>query len=70
MVQKNFTPFFGRPKPSAQVYCALCLGELYPGDGYYLLEDRRICDICLERYAQRYFAPQHRRLGGHEMEVQ
>jgi len=70
MIQKNFTPRLHPRSRSLQVYCALCRGELYSGDSYYLLDDRRICDACLERYAQRYFAPQHRRLGGREKEIQ
>ncbi len=52
-----------------QVYCALCQGELYPGDRYFLLEGLRVCDSCLEGYARRYFAPQRRRVErgrGHE----
>ena len=73
MFQKNFMPYAGRTsrpdRPSQQVYCALCRGELYPGDGYYLLEGRRICEACLEPYAQHYFAHRHSRLTGLETEV-
>ena len=75
MFQKNFLYEFRRPSgrlrtAAEQIYCSLCRGELYPGDGYYLLENRRVCETCLERYAQHYFAPQHRRLSGFDTEVQ
>lgn len=52
-----------------QVYCALCRGELYPGDHYFLLEGQRVCERCLERYAQRYFANERRRLRAAGKEV-
>ena len=52
-----------------QVYCALCREELYPGDHYFLLDGQRICERCLERYAQRYFANERRRLRTAEKEV-
>ena len=52
-----------------QVYCAMCREELYPGDHYFLLEGQRICERCLGRYAQRYFANERRRLRRAEKEV-
>ena len=48
----------GREEP----VCALCEGELYPGDRYFALDGRNICEACLERYARRYFAGQLRRV--------
>ena len=70
MNQKKFKAFSGGTKPSAaQLFCALCRGELYPGDYYFLLDGQRICECCLERYAQRYFANERRRLLGAEKEV-
>lgn len=70
MNQKKFMVFSGRGKTlGAQLVCALCRGELYPGDYYFLLEGQRICECCLERYAQRYFANERRRLRGTEKEV-
>ncbi len=48
------------------VHCALCRGELWPGEPYFYLEGQRVCEACLERYARRYFAAQRRRLGGKE----
>lgn len=45
-----------------QVYCAMCREELYPGDHYFLLEGQRVCERCLGRYAQRYFANERRPL--------
>lgn len=54
--------------PGEQARCALCLGELYPGDPYFWLEGQRICEACLERYARRRFAHRRRRLPGREGE--
>ena len=42
--------------------CALCLGELYPGDPYFELEGRIVCEDCLARYARAYFAHRRRRV--------
>lgn len=50
----------------AEVRCALCRGPIWPGEPYFHLEGRRVCEACLERYARRYFAAQRRRLGGKE----
>ena len=44
--------------------CGLCRGELYPGDPYFELEGRIVCEDCLGRYARRYFAAQLRRVSG------
>ncbi len=49
--------------PPQQCRCALCAGELYPGDPYFELDGRAVCEDCLGRYARRYFAPQLRRVG-------
>lgn len=43
--------------------CSLCAGELYPGDPYFELDGRAVCEDCLGRYARRYFAAQLRRVG-------
>ena len=50
-------------QPSRQARCALCRGELYPGDPYFELDGSTVCEDCLARYARRYFAPQLRRVG-------
>ena len=44
--------------------CHLCRGELYPGDPYFELEGRAVCEDCLGRYARSYFTAQLRRAGG------
>lgn len=44
------------------MFCALCQGELYPGDRYFALEGKEICEACLERYARRYFSGELRRV--------
>ena len=43
--------------------CHLCRGELYPGDPYFALEGRAVCEYCLGRYARAYFAAHLRRAG-------
>ena len=43
--------------------CHLCQGELYPGDPYFELEGRAVCEDCLGRYARGYFAAQLRWAG-------
>ncbi len=48
--------------------CSLCQGELYPGDPYYELEGRVVCEDCLGRYARWYFAAQLHRVSGRENE--
>lgn len=37
--------------------CGCCRGELYPGDVFWRIEGRLVCEDCLEAFAQRYFAP-------------
>lgn len=72
LLRKNIEEFLGargRLPGGGQVCCALCRGELYPGDYYFWLEERRVCEACLERYAQQYFAHQRRRLSASEREV-
>ena len=61
--QRNFPAETGvsRTGPEETV-CALCEGELYPGDRYFALDGQKICEACLERYARRYFAGQFRRV--------
>ena len=44
--------------------CALCAGELYPGDPYFELDGRAVCEDCLARYARSYFAHRRRRVSG------
>ena len=43
--------------------CSLCGGELYPGDPYFALEGKLVCEDCLGRYARGYFAHRLRRVG-------
>ncbi len=43
--------------------CSLCRGELYPGDPYFALEGKLVCEDCLGRYARGYFAHRLRRVG-------
>ena len=46
-----------------QLRCSLCRGELYPGDPYFELDGRTVCEDCLGRYARGYFAHRLRRVG-------
>ena len=46
--------------------CSLCRGELYPGDPYFELEGRTVCEDCLGRYARQYFSARLRRVSGGE----
>lgn len=46
-----------------EMRCSLCQGELYPGEFYFELEGRAVCEDCLGRYAGWYFAAQRRRVG-------
>ncbi len=50
--------------PRREERCGLCRGELYPGDLYFDLEGRMVCEDCLGRYARQYFAAQLRKIGG------
>lgn len=62
-MKKNLPKKFQEaPDGSAAVPCALCRGEIWPGEIYYRLDGKRVCEACLERYARVYFAPQRRRL--------
>lgn len=47
-----------------QLHCALCWGEICPGEPYYRLDSQAVCEFCLERYARRYFARERRRAPG------
>ena len=66
MHEKNRSNFLEknmeRQSREREVSCALCQGELYPGDRYFALDGRKICEACLERYARRYFSGQLRRV--------
>ena len=53
-----------------ELRCALCRGELYPGDPYFELDGRIVCEDCLGRYARGYFAHRLRRVGRTEREHQ
>jgi hypothetical protein len=44
--------------------CALCRGSIFPGEDYYRLEGRAVCEDCLDRFARRYFSGERRRAGG------
>lgn len=62
---KMFEEILSRRKSLQQletVPCALCGGEIYRGEYYYELDGKKVCRPCLERYAQRYFSHQRRRL--------
>jgi len=48
---------------SQEERCSLCRGELYPGDPYFALEGRVVCEDCLGRFARSYFAPWLRWVG-------
>ena len=54
--------------PGQELRCWLCRGELYPGDPYFALDGRVVCEDCLERYARRRFAHRLRRVGRDEEE--
>lgn len=43
--------------------CALCGGGVAPGDYYYRLEGRAVCEACLERFARAHFAGERLRAG-------
>ena len=49
-----------------QLRCSLCRGELYPGDLYFELDGRAVCEDCLGRYARGYFIHRMRRVGRRE----
>ena len=57
----------GRDK-ARELRCTLCRGELYPGDPYFELDGRTVCEDCLGRYARGYFAHRLRRVGRTERE--
>ena len=70
------TVFFGGRERKTEEYgygarelrCGLCRGELYPGDPYFELDGRTVCEDCLGRYARGYFAHRLRRVGRTERE--
>ena len=71
LLKKMFEEIFEGKKRrlvKGQAHCALCRGELYPGDHYYHLDGMQVCEACLERYAQQYFSSQRRRLPASEKE--
>lgn len=51
------------PSAPREARCSLCRGELYPGDPYFALDGRTVCEDCLGRYARGYFAPRLRWVG-------
>ena len=51
-----------------ELRCGLCRGELYPGDIYFELDGRTVCEDCLGRYARIYFAPRQRRVAWRKKE--
>ena len=51
-----------------ELRCSLCRGELYPGDPYFELDGRTVCEDGLGRYARGYFAHRLRRVGRTERE--
>lgn len=67
-MNKNFESIFSAPAGEQtrprQVLCALCEEEFYPGDRYFALEGRKICEKCLGIYARRYFIGQLQRIPG------
>lgn len=64
MFEKRFRGGYDRSGERGEpVFCALCRGELYPGDVYFRTDRGRVCEACLERYARDYFSPDCRRLG-------
>ena len=52
-----------------ELRCTLCRGELYPGDPYFELDGRTVCEDCLGRYGRGYFAHRLRRVGRTEREI-
>ena len=68
--RKDETPTAGWERGTArELACALCAGELYPGDPYFELDGRVVCEDCLARYARIYFSHRRRRVsrgGGSE----
>lgn len=70
-LRKMFLRIFGgreRLLSVGELSCALCRGEIHRGEAYYELDDRRICEACLERYARRYFAHRRRRVSAPKKE--
>jgi hypothetical protein len=51
---------------TGRLWCALCRGCIFPGEEYYRLEGRAVCDCCLDRFARGYFSGERRRAGGRE----
>ena len=58
----------GFKEAAQELRCTLCRGELYPGDPYFELDGRTVCEDCLGRYARGYFAHRLRRVGRTERE--
>ena len=63
-IESYFLPMRPLRKGPGEVVCALCDGELMPGDRYFLLGGEKICEICLEYYAKRYFEDDLRQVSG------
>ncbi len=65
----SWTDTAGRSIGAArELRCSLCRGELYPGDTYFELDGRTVCEDCLGRYARIYFAHRLRRVAWRKKE--
>ena len=63
MEQRRGKKTGGYKDAARELRCTLCRGELYPGDPYFELDGRTVCEDCLGRYARGYFAHRLRRVG-------
>ena len=61
--ERYFSPAGLPGKGPMEVACTLCGEELLPGDRYFLLDGKKICEHCLGHYAGRYFEDDLRRVG-------
>ena len=61
--ESYFSPAGLPGKRSREVVCALCGEDLLPGDRYFHLDGKKICEHCLTAYARRYFEGDLRRIG-------
>ena len=52
--------FPASPASDAVWWCSVCMGEIYEGDTYYLIDGRTVCTDCLRDFAERYFLRQRR----------
>lgn len=65
-IKSYFSPAGIPGKGPKEVLCALCGEELLPGDRYFHLDGKKICEHCLGAYAGRYFEGDLRRVRGVE----